>query len=173
MSIRTLRNTPLTLDNKKLDIKSQIITLSIKNKVYFLLSKGIIRKALISFNNANPEKLSVLTAIKLQSQSFKYKKHAEASVNSINYMISILNSRAKSSEVMKKNMPESAGELVNRIKELVFGQIREKVLVNETFNCTLDLIKKAESEAKEVFKDVKWDTRENVKLYCFVIRFNS
>jgi hypothetical protein len=154
---------PLTLDGKKLDIKTHLILVNIKDKIYLLLSKGVIRKALANFNSTNPEKMAVLTSIKTQSQSFKYKKHAEYSVNSLNYIISIFTSRKESDESLKINNPKTEGEFFKKIQEKIENKIKAECLHSSIINDTIKEISEEFLKTTEMFNKVHAVNSQNVE----------
>lgn len=131
--------------------------------MYFLLDKGVIRKALEKLDASNPKKLAVLTSLKLQNQSFKFKKHSENAVNSFNYIVSIFQSRSNSEELREKPVPGNEGHLFKRIKKAVFSRVKRRISGSCEIEKIVDSLSQEKSRAEEVLKGVERVATQKVK----------
>ena len=162
-----MRVNPITLDNKKLDLKTHLITLNVKDRLYLLLSKGVIRKGLANFTSKSTDRLAVLSSIKAQSQSFKYKKHSEYSVNSLNYIMSIFTSRKQSNKGKSVNTPENEGDFFKRIQNLIALQIEKNLTGKGIIKENAVKVSDEAYKAKEVFQKAYAMSNNNVSLIVF------
>lgn len=155
-----MRGSPVRLDGKKLDIKSKLIVLSVQGKIYFLLDKGVVRKALENFDASRPKKLGVLTSHRLQSQSFKFKKHAAYAINSFNYIVSLFQSRRQSADFRDKPIPQNEGQFFRKIQEAVFARIRNRILESGALETTLASL--SQEEGRAILGPVQMSSTEKV-----------
>ena len=129
----------LNCDLQKLDIKARFILLSFRSKIYVLFEKGYFRRAFERNLNDKITNLSVFTNLQIQSQNFKFKKHIENYVSSMDYILSLMKTRWSSSGGKTGNVQKNEGE-----KEQLMKNEKKNLFANsdQLFKALFEILKK-------------------------------